>query len=217
MDFTAARQHMVESQIRTSRVTDERLVAAMAETPREIFIPKDAALRAYIDDDVRIAEGRFLMEPMVLARLLQAAEISAGDHCLVIGATTGYAAAIMGALGASIIALESDPALADAARRNLAGLGRKNVEIVTGPLSHGCPGKSPYQVILIDGCVERIDEPILSQLADGGKLVTVRRDEGQVGHAILVAKTGGGVVTRNLFDANVAPLPGFQRAKQFTF
>lgn len=214
MDYAIARQHMVDSQVRTNKVTDERVIEAIRTLPRERFVPDAVRARAYLDDDVEIAPGRFLMEPMVTARLIQAAEAKPEDIALVVGAGAGYAAALLSRLLNTVVALEAEPTLAQRAGAVLAELAIDNAAIVEGPLSAGCAKHAPYDVLYLDGAVEQVPAALLAQLAEGGRMVGVLRDRG-VGRAALWIKSGGAVSRRVLFDANVAPLPGFAPPAKF--
>src|SRR5215470_15865453 len=178
MDYALARHNMVESQIRTNKVTDPALLAAFDAVPREQFVP--AALRsvAYVDEDIPIGKGRHLLEPMVLARLLQLAEIAPGDVVLDVGCATGYAAAIMARLAKRVVAFEQDGELRSAAERNLAALGAANVTLLEGALSEGAASHGPFAVILLEGCVETMPPALTGQLAEGGRLVGVIRRSG---------------------------------------
>ncbi len=215
MNYAIARQHMVDNQVRTNKVTDERLIEAIRTLPRERFVPDAARARAYLDDDVEIAPGRYLMEPMVTARLIQAAEAKADDIALVVGAGTGYAAALLSRLVNTVVALESEPALAQRASAILAELAIDNAALVEGPLDAGCLKHAPYNVLYLDGAVEQVPPALLAQLAEGGRMVGVLLDRG-VGRATLWIKSGA-VANRVLFDANVAPLPGFAAPARFVF
>ena len=214
MDYAVARQHMVDSQIRTNKVTDERLIEAIRALPRERFVPEPIRARSYLDDDVELAPGRYLMEPMVTARLIQAADVKPSDIGLVIGAATGYAAALLAKLANTVVALECDPALAQRAVAAFADLAIDNAAAVEGPLRDGCAKHAPYDVIFLDGAIEEVPQAGATQLAEGGRMVGVLRERG-VGRAVLWIKTGNVMSKRVLFDANVALLPGFAAAKRF--
>lgn len=216
MDYAAARQNMIEGQIRPNRVTDEAVIEAMASMPRELFVPEPVRSIAYCDEDIPIGNGRFMMEPMVLAQLLQAAAIQPTDVVLDIGCGTGYSAAVAARLANTVVAVESDPALAARATELFAELSIDNVAVFEGPLVEGCPKQAPYQVILLDGAVEFVPPAILEQLAEGGRLVTVVEEDG-VGRATLMQRTRGVTSGRVLFDASIARLPGFARAPGFVF
>lgn len=217
VDYAAMRFNMVESQLRTNRVLDSGVLEAFETIPRERFVPEAQRGIAYIDEDIAIAPGRYLMEPMVLARLIQAAEPEAHETALDVGCGTGYATMALGRLVATVVGLESDPALAAAAREALAELHGDNTVIVEGPLTEGYAKQAPYNVILLNGAVEEVPYALREQLADGGRLVAVIRDSGGVGRATLMRRTGDVVSGRVLFDAAVPLLPGFARPPAFVF
>jgi protein-L-isoaspartate(D-aspartate) O-methyltransferase len=222
IDFTQLRRTMVDGQIRVNDVTDPRIIDAMLELPRERFVPEARASLAYLDEDPLVREAaagrpaRYLIEPMAFAKLVQALDLAAGDSVLDVGCATGYSAAVLGRLAGRVIALEQDEELAARARRLLAELGTGNVEVVTGPLAAGAPGKGPYDAILLNGSVEVVPEALFAQLADGGRLGAVVRS-GPMGRAILHVRIGGAVSKRPLFDATIPPLPGFAAPRQFVF
>ena len=217
MDYAAARLNMVESQIRTNKVTDSRIIGAMSELPRERFVPKPLRGIAYVDEDIHIGNGRYLMEPMVLARLLQTANIGPKDIVLAIGVATGYDAAVLSRLAATVVALESDAALAAQATRLLADLGLDNVAVVEGRLEDGYPRQAPYNVIVLCGAVEQIPAVLHDQLAAGGRLVTVLTPPGEQGKAVIAIRASGPVTMRPVFDAATNLLPGFAREPSFVF
>ncbi|MDY0874178.1 protein-L-isoaspartate O-methyltransferase family protein [Dongia rigui] len=217
-DYAAARRFMVDGQIRTNKVTDERLIEALVDIPRERFVPSALEARAYLDDDLPVGNGRYLMEPMVLARLIQSLHVQPGDRVLVVGAAGGYSAALLARLGATVTALESDSALGAAARAALSH-GRADATLVAGPLQEGYAQGGPYAAILIEGAVAEVPARLLEQLKQEGKLATVLRDNNVTsGRAVLVTRGAAGTVgTRILFDANTPLLPGFEPAPAFTF
>lgn len=216
-DFAAARRFMVDGQIRTNKVTDEALLAALVDLPRERFVPERQRARSYLDDDLPLGKGRFMMEPMVLARLVQALQIIDGDKVLVVGSNTGYGAALIASLGGVVTAVESDADLLGEARRALAEVALpRPVELASGNLADGLAARGPYQAILIEGAVEQIPDTLAQQLVEGGRLAVVR-NQGGVGRAILATKTAASLSARVLFDANVHLLPGFAQPRGFTF
>ncbi len=217
MDYATARLNMVESQVRPNRVTDPRIVTAMLELPRESFLPKPLRGIAYVDEDIHIGDGRYLMEPMVQARLVQAAQIMPEDVVLEIGTATGYGAALLARLASTVVALECDPALAKSATATLSSLGIDNVAVVEGKLADGYPQQAPYNVIVLAGGVEYIPPGISGQLAEGGRLVAVEMPPGGPGKAILATRIAGTVSTRVIFDASCPILPGFRREPGFVF
>jgi len=216
LDFAAARRMMVDSQVRTSDVTDLRLIAAMLTVPRERFAPKESAELAYLDADLPVEAGRRLMKPMVLSKLLQAAEIGETDRVLIVGCATGYSAAVIEHLAGSVLALEHDPALAQRAKDNLQALGAHNVTVVTGALVGGWPAAAPYDVILLDGAVEEVPQALLRQLKDGGRLLGVV-GRAPLSKAIMFLSTGIESSSRLIFDATAPSLPGFAKPPAFVF
>ena len=216
MDYAAARRNMVESQLRPNKVTDPALLDALASVPRELFVP--AALRsvAYVDEDVPLGRGRFLMEPMILGRLLELAAVRPSDVALAVGVGLGYSTAILARVAGRVVALESDRELAQQAAQTLQILGAANVALVEGPLAEGAPRQAPFDVILLDGAVDRVPPALVDQLAEGGRLVAVVRTAG-IGRATLMTRRAGVVASRVAFDAAVPRLPGFAAAAAFVF
>ncbi|MEQ9607574.1 MAG: protein-L-isoaspartate O-methyltransferase [Kiloniellaceae bacterium] len=216
-DFAAARLNMVESQIRTNKVTDPRIVAAFETVRREAFVGEAQRGIAYIDEDLEIAPGRYLMEPMVLARLLQAALPQAGDMALDIGCATGYSTAVLARLAETVVGLERERALIDAANRTLNALDVDNAVVVEGTLEAGYQKQAPYNVIVFQGAVAAVPEAVKRQLADGGRLVAVVVDQAGIGRGTLVQRAGDSFSSRTLFDAATPLLPGFAREAGFVF
>ena len=217
MDTRVARMNMVEGQIRTNKVIDRRIIDALFEIPREEFLPESLRSTAYIDADLPLGKGRFEMEPMVLARLVQAAEVRAGDHVLNLGAAGGYASALLARLASDVVAVESDPALAALCRGALAKNGASQVSVIESALTDGAKLRGPFDVILINGAMAQIPSALTERLEEGGRLVTVQRDGGGVGHAVLVKKMLGVLSQRLLFDANTPFLPDFAPVESFVF
>jgi len=221
-DFAAARRMMVDSQVRTSDVTDLRIIAAMLELPRERFVPEDKADLAYLDLDIPVTPAsagqpaRRLLKPMVLAKMVQAAEIAAGDHVLDVGCATGYSSALLAQLAQSVVALEEDDALARHARESLRAVGTENVTVVTGPLAQGWPAAAPYDVIFVNGATEILPQALTRQLKEGGRLVAVL-GRAPVGQAMLYRRVGGEVSGWPIFDAAAPLLPGFTSPPAFVF
>ena len=217
-DFALARRNMVDGQLRPNRINDAGLLAALGELPRERFLPEGLRSVAYADDDVPLGNGRFVMEPMVLARLIQVLQPQAEDKALVAAAGLGYGAAILARLTKSVAAVETDAGLAATAAKTLQELGVSGVDPVAGPAEQGAAASAPYDVILIEGAVPEVPKAIADQLAEGGRLATVIADpSGTLGVAHLFVKQGGVVSGRPLFDAGTPSLPGFERPARFTF
>src|SRR5215469_11521457 len=207
--FKLARTHMIESQLRPNKVTDDRVLGAFAAIRRELFVPELLRPVAYIDEDLPLGGGRYLMEPMLAARLLQAAAVERTDTALIVGAGTGYEAAIVAFLARSVVALEEDPELARQARAALVEHSIASVSVVEAPLPQGHRARAPYDVIFFCGAVAEVPVEIGLQLADGGRLTAVVKSGSGVGHATLTARIGGGLARRVLFDAATPVLPGF--------
>ena len=217
MDFALARQNMVEGQIRTNRVTDQYLVDAIEMLPREAFVSENLKKLAYIDEDLTVAPGRILMEPMIMARLLQAAYIEDTDLCLVIAAATGYEAAVIAKLASAVIAIESNVKLVTDATKNLANQGSDTVSVMTGELADGQAGQGPYDIIFINGGVAVLPMTLIDQLAEGGRIVYVQDNPRGIGKAMLMTKNNGIVSESELFDAAIPALPEFSIKPEFVF
>ena len=208
-NFAAARRAMVDSQLRPQGVTDQALLEAMGKVEREKFVPAEVRPLAYIDRSLALGGSRFLAPPAVLGQLLTQMMPLPGEHALVVGAGTGYSAAILQAMGLDVVALESAPELAAQARAN-------GLTVVEGSLEAGHKAGAPYDIILIDGAVEHIPEAITTQLANGGRLGGALSDRG-VTRLIVGRKAGGAFGYLSIGDAGVAALPGFTRPRTFTF
>ena len=215
--FAAARNHMVDSQVRPNKVTDPRILVAMRALPRERFVPAGLASLAYADGDVPLGGGRVLMEPMVIARLVQLTAVLAGERALVVGAGTGYGAALLAACGARVTSLEEVASLTAIARSTLAEFA-PGVSLVSGPLAAGWPPGAPYDVILIEGAVRDIPPAIGEQLhKETGRLVTVLIANGTGGQAVLAEATVAGLRTQPMFDCATAAIPSLMQAPGFVF
>lgn len=217
MDYAAARRSMVENQIRANRVTDQRVLAVLTELPRELFAPEPLRGVAYLDEDLPLGGGRFLLEPRVAALLLQAADLGPDDVVLEVATGPGYLAAAAARLAGTVVALEQDPVLAASAGRAFADLQIDNAVVVEGPLTEGCPRQAPYNVILFNGAVAVLPDTFGDQLAEGGRIVAVFSREQGVGQGCIVEKHAGVLSRRAAFDAMVPLLPGFAAKPAFRF
>lgn len=216
MDFEQARRNMVASQVKTNEVNDPLVIEAIGKVPREAFLPSARQSLAYVDEDLEIAPGRWLMEPMVAARLLQLADIQNTDHALVVPCGTGYIAAVMSHMAGSVVAVEEDGPVKDSATKLLGQLGADTVAVVSGTVADGCPGQAPFDVIVFDGAIATVPKAIQEQLADGGRLVGVVQS-GPVGRATLIQRTGQAFGRRTEFDCSVPVLPEFAEKPSFVF
>lgn len=218
MDYACARFNMVENQIRTNKVYDLNVAAAVAATPREVFLPKGLRGCAYVDEDIAVGGGRFMVEPLVLARLLQAVELRAGDVVLAVGDATGWASAVLSRLVTTVVALESDSDCAQRAAQALSEQGIDNVAYVGGDPAAGFPAQAPYDAILYLGAVAEIPASVCRQLADCGRLAAVVDAAGRrAGKGVQVVRVGDTFGRRALFDAATPYLPGMAPKPRFVF
>lgn len=218
-DFSTARRMMVDGQVRTSDVTDPRLLAAMLDIPRERFVDPEQTALAYVDIDVlvgRRGSARRLLKPMVLAKLVQAAELDKRHSVLDVGCATGYSAAVIARLAGSVTALEEDPMLADQAKQVLRSLGIDNVTVVQQTLTAGWQAAAPYDAIILDGAADVIPEALFGQIKEGGCLLGIL-GTGPGSAAMLYRRFRGEVSGRPIFDAAAPPLPGFSKPLEFVF
>ena len=222
-EYQVQRANMVDSQLRTNQVTDHRILRAMLEIPRENFVPEEKRGLAYMDCDIlvdRDKEGadRYMMSPMVIARLAQLAGVDEKDMVLIVGCTSGYVAALLASLADSVVCLERDERMGKAAAARLEALGCDNAATVYGPFEEGYSKEAPYDVIMFNGSVEVIPQTLFEQLKDNGRLVAVQLTQGGVGRAHLYRKIGDSIgENRVSFDASAFPLPGFKRDRSFAF
>ena len=209
-DYAAARQAMVDSQLRPQGVNDPAVIAAMSIVPRESFVPEEQRPIAYADRSIPLAEGRAMPAPAVTGLLLTALAPLRGESALVIGAATGYSASVLKEMGVQVAALEASPALAAVARE-------QGVAVAEGPLAKGQKKGSPYDFILIDGAIEEIPEALIDQLKEGGRLGAGLIGDGGIVRLIVGRKAGGGFGFHSIADAGTPRLPGFERPRAFTF
>ncbi|MEK9639391.1 MAG: protein-L-isoaspartate O-methyltransferase [Alphaproteobacteria bacterium] len=216
--FYQARKIMLESQIRPNKVIDELVLSAFSETPRELFVQKSMRDIAYIDEDLPLSNGRYLMEPMVLARLVQSLELKPSDNVMIIGVGTGYSAAIISKMVTSVIGIESRAPLIQKAESNLAQLDITNTVLFKERLQDGYDKEAPYNAILIDGGVSCVPNSILNQLAVDGKLVSIyRSDITAAGEASIWMRSGNKFSRICLFNAQVPTLEEFKEKPEFQF
>jgi protein-L-isoaspartate(D-aspartate) O-methyltransferase len=219
--FSTARQKMVDGQVRTSDVTDHRILDAMLALPREEFVPEDKRALAYLDLDLDVAQSgaasRFLVKPALTAKLLQAAAILETDSVMVVGAATGYAPAVAARLAAKVRATESDPALITKGKEIFGRLGLADkVTFQTAEAAAGDSAGAPYDVIILNGATEVVPEKLHAQLKDGGRLLGVFAIT-RPPRAMIVRRSHGDFGIRPLFDAAAPVLPGLERAQEFVF
>jgi protein-L-isoaspartate(D-aspartate) O-methyltransferase len=215
--FADARKCMVDSQIRPNRVTDPRILSAMRRLPRERFLPANVGSLAYADEDVPLGNGRFMMEPMVFARLLQAARLQENERVLVVGAATGYGAAVLADCGCRVTALEEDPALLAMANAVLPEQA-PGVTVVSGPLAAAWASGAPYDLILIEGAVPEIPPALAAQMhQETGRIITAIHAPGRVTQATIGEMTSFGLGLSSIFDCATPPIPSLRKAPAFSF
>jgi protein-L-isoaspartate(D-aspartate) O-methyltransferase len=217
MDFAQARTNMVDTQLRTNRIDNPSVLAALGDVPREVFLPKALHGVAYTDEDLPLQDGRFLIEPLAFARLLQAAEIEKDDVSLVIGCDTGYVATVVSRLAATVINMQRDDETAARIQPVLDNVEADNVvSSISADVTAGDPGQAPYDVIMVIGSVPEIPEALIDQLGEGGRLVAVV-GQGRVGKGVMITKIHGTPAQRLLFDAHIPELSGFEKKTEFAF
>jgi protein-L-isoaspartate(D-aspartate) O-methyltransferase len=215
-DYAAARATMVESQVRTNDVTDLRVQQALREVPRERFVPAAKRGIAYADAPIELVPGRFLLDPRNFARLLQLAEIGPGDKALDVGCATGYSTVVLARLAGQVIGLEQDADLVRVASDMVPAAGAANATIAQGSLDAGYRAKAPYDVIVVNGAIEKAPESLLAQLAEGGRLVAIVQTGAQ-GRGCLYERQNGHIGSRTAFDASAPLLAGFVQPTGFVF
>jgi protein-L-isoaspartate(D-aspartate) O-methyltransferase len=218
-DYTIARRNMIDGQLRPNGVLAADLLRVFADLPRERFVPVERRSVAYSDEAVPLGGGRYLVEPMLLARMLQLLQPTAEDTALVVGAGTGYGAVALARLVRSVVALECEPRLAAEARANVSALGAGNITLVEGPLAEGVAARAPFSLILVEGSLPAIPEALTRQLADEGRLAAVIAGDvpGRTGQMRLGRKVQGVFASRAVFDAGSPLLPGFEKPRAFVF
>lgn len=214
-DFAARRTMMVDTQIRPSDVTKFPVISAMLAIPRENFVPGNRKEAAYLGENIDLGQGRVVLEPRTLAKMLDVADIQPDDLVLDLATGTGYSAAVMAEMAEAVIALEEDADLAAEATTALAAAGADNVVVVEGALNEGAAEHGPYDVILIGGAVEHLPDCITDQLKDGGRIVAPFA-EGRLGVVRVGYRIDGKMTWRFAFNASAPVLPGFEKHQVFT-
>ncbi len=217
MDYAEARKHMVNSQVRTSDVTDLRLQAALETVPRERFLPAELKGQAYVEREIAYAPGRTLLRARDFAKLAAAADIGPGDLVLDVACGAGYSTAVLAGVAEMVVAVEADEALAAGAQETLSEIGIDNAAVVAGDPAKGAPSQGPFDVIFIGGAIGVEPEALLTQLKEGGRLAAIRRTDG-VSRGVIYRRAGDAFAARTVFDASTASvLPEFQAPKTFKF
>ncbi|MEJ0009075.1 MAG: protein-L-isoaspartate O-methyltransferase [Alphaproteobacteria bacterium] len=222
-----ARNWMIDGQLLTNKITDPKLLAAMATVPRERFVPAPFIGTAYVDEEIPLAGNRMLMEPLVLARLLQSLELAGSERVLIVGGATGYSAALVAHLAAEVVMVEESAAFVEQARAATSALGLRNVETLLRRLEEAAVGLPSFDAILIEGAVQQVPRSIIAALREGGRLAYVEnralrpaatgRAATGLGTLMAALKRGGQVTASALTEAGVTLLPGFARHETFQF
>ena len=217
MNFVQARTNMVDNQLRTNRISDPAVLSAMGTVPRELFLPKALHGVAYADEDLLLSDGKFLMEPLVFARMLQAARIGQEDVMLMVGCDTGYSAAVASKLAATVILVQRNDEAASRIQPVLDQVEADNVvAAVHADPTAGDPDQAPFDVIMVIGAVDSVPDTLVDQLNDDGRLIAVEGDS-RVGKGVVISKIHGTVGKRVLFDAHVPNFSGVQTTTEFAF
>ncbi|MEC7795586.1 MAG: protein-L-isoaspartate O-methyltransferase [Pseudomonadota bacterium] len=214
-DFAARRVMMVDNQIRPSDVTKFPIIDAMLAVPRENFVPGDKKEAAYLGENIDLGQGRVVLEPRTLAKMLDAVDIQPDELVLDLGAGSGYSAAVIARMAEAVIAVEEDTALIADAEQALTAAGADNVVLVEGKLTEGAGEHGPYDVIVVEGAVEHLPEGITDQLRDGGRIIALFA-EGRLGVVRVGYRIDGKMTWRFAFNAGAPVLPGFEKHQAFT-
>ena len=213
-DFAKRRETMVDTQVRPSDVTKFPIIDAMLTVPREMFVPNERRDAAYVGDNLDIGNGRIVIDPRVLAKILEAIDIQPDEMVLDVGAGLGYTSAVIARLAEAVIALEEQSELASEAERALSEVGADTVAVVEGPLAEGAAQHGPYDAIVVGGAVEHIPAALTDQLKDGGRIVAIFL-EGALGKVKVGYRIDGAVTWRFAFNAGAPVLPGFEARRAF--
>lgn len=213
-DFATRRTMMVDTQVRPSDVTKYPIIAAMLSVPREAFVPAQMREAAYAGEHVTLGNGRVVLDPRTLAKMLDALDIQGTETVLDIGCGLGYSSAIIARMADAVVAVEEDEALATEAQRALSAQGVDNAAVNHGKLAAGAPKAGPYDVIVLQGAAEVIPDSLVSQLKEGGRIGALFM-EGNLGVARVGYKNDGRITWRQVFNASAPVLPGFEMRKAF--
>ena len=216
MDFASARRTMVENQLRTYDVLDYNTLEVMGTLPRELFVPPQLKMLAYLDQSISLGKGRALMSPLVFGRLLQALDVQKSDRVLDVAGATGYSAAAFAMLANIVVAIDEDAEVIQSAKDNFEAAGLRNIEAIVAEVTDGYHERAPYDVIFVNGAIELEPEALLAQLADGGRLAVVVA-KGIAGQAVVYRKSGGQVTAVRIVDAEVMLVPSFRKPVEFKF
>ena len=218
MDFKIARKNMVENQIRANKVTSLNVINAFLNVPREKFIPEALQDISYVDEDIQLSRNRFMMKPMILARLFQSLNLKGNENILHVGSNSGYGSAILSRMCSSVISLESDKKLFETSIHTFSNMGFDNVVPLHGSMENGVEKEAPFDIIFIEGSIETEPKSLFGQLNENGKLIAIIRPANiKIGKAKLFFKISNEIGLENLFDAQVSKLSIFKSKTKFSF
>ena len=207
-EFAQQREQMVETQLKSRDIRNERVLEAMKKVPRHLFMPASVRQYAYVDSPVPIGLRQTISQPYIVALMTQTVDPKPGDRSLEVGTGSGYQAAVLGELVQEVYTIEIIPDLAERAAKALAESGYDNVEVRQGDGYQGWPEKAPFDIILITAAPEEIPQPLIDQLAEGGKLVVPVGPQGEVQTLTLVTKEKGEVKRAYITDVRFVPMTG---------
>ena len=218
MDFKKARKNMVENQIRANKVTSLNVINAFLDVPREKFVPDALQEISYVDEDIQLSRNRFMMKPMILARLFQSLNLKGNENILHVGSNSGYGSAILSRMCSSVISLESDKKLFETSIHTFSNMGFDNVVPLHGSMENGVEKEAPFDIIFIEGSIETEPKSLFGQLNENGKLIAIIRPANiKIGKAKLFFKISNEIGLENLFDAQVSKLSIFKSKTKFSF
>ena len=218
MDFKIARKNMVENQIRANKVTSLNVINAFLDVPREKFVPDALQEISYVDEDIQLSRNRFMMKPMILARLFQSLNLKGNENILHVGSNSGYGSAILSRICSSVISLESDKKLFETSIHTFSNMGFDNVVPLHGSMENGVEKEAPFDIIFIEGSIETEPKSLFGQLNENGKLIAIIRPANiKIGKAKLFFKISNEIGLENLFDAQVSKLSIFKSKTKFSF
>ncbi len=218
MDFKIARKNMVENQIRANKVTSLNVINAFLDVPREKFVPDALQEISYVDEDIQLSRNRFMMKPMILARLFQSLNLKGNENILHVGSNSGYGSAILSRMCSSVISLESDKKLFETSIHTFSNMGFDNVVPLHGSMENGVEKEAPFDIIFIEGSIETEPKSLFIQLNENGKLIAIIRPANiKIGKAKLFFKISNEIGLENLFDAQVSKLSIFKSKTKFSF
>jgi len=207
-EFAQQREQMVETQLKSRDIRNERVLEAMKKVPRHLFMPASVRQYAYVDSPVPIGQRQTISQPYIVALMTQTVDPKPGDRSLEVGTGSGYQAAVLGELVQEVYTIEIIPDLAERAEKALADLGYDNVEVRQGDGYQGWPEKAPFDIILITAAPEEIPQPLIHQLAEGGRLVVPVGPQGEAQTLTLVTKEKGELKRAYITDVRFVPMTG---------